>query len=152
MEEKNHWIIRVGNGINFKNSKYPFWGIKRGKNNCIKSFISKINTGDILWFLTSKSYNNIIIGMAEFTHFYDRLDEPLLSINTISNQEQGWNSDTPWDLQLHYINLYNTERQQIKISISCGATILNYNTFKDRIEQDLLLHYNNFIFYAEPIL
>jgi hypothetical protein len=25
-ENKKHWLIRVADGTNFKNSKYPFWG------------------------------------------------------------------------------------------------------------------------------
>lgn len=29
--DKQHWIIRVNNGENFRNSKYPFWGVKRGR-------------------------------------------------------------------------------------------------------------------------
>lgn len=27
----NHWLIRVKNGKNFTNSKYPFWGVTAGK-------------------------------------------------------------------------------------------------------------------------
>ena len=37
---------------NFKNSKYPFWGVKSGKNNSIKGTVKKIKEGDILWFFT----------------------------------------------------------------------------------------------------
>jgi hypothetical protein len=25
---QKHWIVRVGDGKNFKNSKFPFWGVK----------------------------------------------------------------------------------------------------------------------------
>ena len=70
-----HWIFRVNDGENFRNSKFPFWGVKRGRNNCIKSIIQKIKLGDILWFMTSKPYGGKLIGMAEFTGFYDRNDE-----------------------------------------------------------------------------
>ena len=28
-EESRHWLIRVKDGENFRNSKYPFWGVKR---------------------------------------------------------------------------------------------------------------------------
>jgi len=45
---QQHWIIRVQDGGNFRNSKYPFWGVKRGKNNCIKTIVNnKFKKGDI---------------------------------------------------------------------------------------------------------
>ena len=36
------WLIRVGDGDNFRNSKYSFWGVKRGKNGSIKTVVTKI--------------------------------------------------------------------------------------------------------------
>ena len=39
--KKNFWIIRVKDGENFRNSKFPFWGVKRGKNGCIKTVVKK---------------------------------------------------------------------------------------------------------------
>ena len=53
--EKKCWIIRVNDGENFRNSKFPFWGVKRGKGGCIKTIVKKINEGDILCFMTSKN-------------------------------------------------------------------------------------------------
>ena len=88
-----HWIFRVNNGDNFRNSKYPFWGVKRGKNGCIKTIVTKIKPGDILWFMTSKVFGGRLIGMGEYCEFYDRNDEPLLHINTKTNEEQGWKGD-----------------------------------------------------------
>ena len=146
----NHWLIRVKDGKNFKNSVYPFWDMKRGHNGCIKTIVGKIKKGDILWFFTSKQNGGIIIGMAEFTHFFDRSDEPLIKIRTISNVEQGWDDETVSDLQIYYTNLYNTEKQKIKVCLQHSATLFNYKTMKDKIQDDLVLHYNNFKFYAEP--
>jgi hypothetical protein len=148
---KNHWIIRVNDGVNFKNSKYPFWGVKRGRHNCIKTIISKINKGDILWFLTSKNHGGKFIGMSEFTNYYDSLDEPLLKINTFTNIEQNWIGFDKWDIQIHYKNLYIIENQNIMACIQCGATILLYETFKNKIKDNLYIHYNNFKFYRDPI-
>lgn len=45
--------------------------------------------GDILWFLTSKKYGGKIIGMSEYSKFYDKNDELLIQINTTSNKEQN---------------------------------------------------------------
>jgi hypothetical protein len=147
---KQHWIIRVNDGINFKNSVYPFWGIKRGRNGCMKTLVSKINKGDILWFITSKPYGGKIIGMSEFCEYYDREDEPFLPINTKTNEEQNWIGGELWDIQIHYCNLYITEKQNITGCIQCAGNILNYETFKDKINGNLFEHYKNFVFYAEP--
>jgi len=145
-----HWILRVNNGDNFRNSNYPFWGVKRGKGGCMKTIISKIKQGDILWFLTSKNFGSRFIGMGEYCGFYDRIDEPLLHINTKTNEEQGWKGDDCWDIQIHYCNLYITEKQNITACIQCGGIILDYETFKDKINGDLYEHYKNFKFYSEP--
>jgi hypothetical protein len=145
-----HWIIRVGDGENFRNSKYPFWGIKRGKNGNIKSIINKINKGDILWFITSKQYGGKIIGMSEYCYFYDKLDEPLLQINTTTNEEQNWKGEDSWSIEIHYYNLYITEKQNIECCIQCSGNILKYETFKDKIPSNLYKHYENYKFYAEP--
>ena len=151
MENKrNHWIIRVNDGVNFINSKYPFWGVKHGRHGCIKTIVNKINKGDILWFLTSKKYGGKLIGMAEFTVYYDRNDEPLIKIHTLSNKEQNWIGDEDWSIQLHYCKLYDVERQNINVCIQCGGVILKYETFKEKINVDLYKHYKNYIFYSEP--
>lgn len=150
MKNQNIWIIRVNDGENFRNSKYPFWGVKRGKNGNIKTIVKKIKKGDILCFITSKSYGGKIIGMGEYSYFYDRQDEPLLQINTKTNEEQNWIGGEPWDIQIHYNNLYITEKQNITGCIQCGGTILEYETFKNKINGNLYEHYNNFKFYAEP--
>jgi hypothetical protein len=145
-----HWLIRVQNGENFRNSKYPFWGVKRGKSGSIKTLVNKIKKGDILWFMTSKPFGGKLIGMGEYTCSYDRDDEPLIPIHTYSNREQGWNGEELWNIQIHYKNLYITEKQNIKAVIQCGGIILEYETFKDKGLPDLYNHYNMFKFYAEP--
>jgi len=144
------WLIRVGDGENLRNSKYPFWGVKRGKNGSIKTIVNKMLIGDIICFMTSKPYGGKIIGMCEYTGFYDRKDEPLLQIDTKANIEQNWKGDDLWDIQIHYTNLYITEKQNILSCIRCGGIILNYKTFRDEIKSDLYEHYKNFKFYAEP--
>ena len=148
--EPRIWLIRVMDGENLSESKYTFWGVKRGKNGSIKSIVTKMLVGDVICFMTSKPYGGKIIGMCEYAGFYDRLDEPLLQINTKSNVEQNWKGDDLWDIQIHYTNLYDTERQNITACIQCGAIILNYNTFRDKIKSDLYQHYKNFKFYALP--
>jgi hypothetical protein len=151
MSEPNHWIIRVADGANFRNSKMPFWGVKRGPGGGIKTIVKKMKPGDVLWFMTAKAHGGKMIGMAEYDKFYDRADEPLLPIHTTSNEEQGWDGDDDWDIQMHYFNLYNTEKQNITACINCPATIMQYDTFKDKVNGDLKIHYDGFKFYAEPM-
>tara|TARA_B110000902_G_C14157421_1_gene531964 strand:- start:392 stop:850 length:459 start_codon:yes stop_codon:yes gene_type:complete len=147
---KTHWLIRVKDGENFKNSKYPFWGVKRGHGGGIKTIVNKIKIGDILWFMTSKKYGGKLIGMSEYTSYYDRYDEPLISIHTYSNIEQNWKGDEDWSIQIHYTNLYSTEKQNIGAVIQCSGVILKYETFKDKGLPDLYKHYKNFKYYAQP--
>ena len=151
-ENRKHWIIRVGDGKNFINSKYAFWGVNRGCGNGFKTIIKKMKSGDILWFLTNKKFGGKIIGMSEYKTFYDKQDEPLIQINTMSNTEQNWIGYDNWDIQIHYINLYNTQMQNIYMIIQCSATILEYSTFRNRIKNhDLHKHYECFKFYSECI-
>lgn len=150
MSEKKHWLIRVADGVNFKNSKYAFWGLKRGKN--VKAIIQRMNRGDIIWFFTSKIYGGKIIGMAEYVNLYDRSDEPLLQIHTLTNEEQNWIGTDDWDLQIHYTKLYNTEKQNLTICIQCSACVIVYDTFRDKIPHDLERHYQGFSFYADTVV
>ena len=143
---KNHWIIRVGDGENFYRSKNPFWGVIRHW----KPKVKKMKPGDILWFLTNKDYGGQIIAMAEYTGFYDRRDEPLLSIHTCTNEEQNWIGDKPWDIQIHYTNVYDTKNKTfLQLVIHCQSSIIDYKE-SCQIPLDLDLHYKNFILYAEP--
>lgn len=149
--DTRHWLVRVQDGENFRNSKHPFWGVKpRGGGGMVKK---SFREGDILWFMTSKPYGGKIIGMAEYTHYFDRNDEPLVLINTYSNFEQGWKGDEQWSIQIHYKNLYVTEKQNITAIINSPSNILDYETWYAKKHlglPDLYRHYDNFKFYAEP--
>jgi len=140
---QKHWIVRVGDGKNFKNSKFPFWGVKATAPNVLN-----IKSGDVLWFLCNKKNDNKIIGMATFTKLLDKRNEPLIQIETINCTDQGWDGDN-WVLELHYTNLYNTEKQNIKIDEKLGQSpIISYNNNKSKIYEDLETHYNMFKFYG----
>lgn len=150
-QKQEHFIIRVGDGKNFKNSKYPFWGLKKG-NGSVKTIVSKIKKGDILWFMISKKYGGKLIGMSEYKSYHDRDDEPLIPLYTYSNEEQNWEGNEDWSIQINYENLYNTEKQNIEAVVPFSGSILKYETWKGRgLPPDLYNHYNNFKYYAEPI-
>jgi hypothetical protein len=145
-----HWIIRVGDGINFKNSQSnKIWGFR--DINGQKTILEKFNEGDILWFITSKPYGGKVVGMAEFVKLYDRKNEFLIPINTFSNEENGWSGNIDWDLQITYKNLYNTEAQNISLVVKFAGNIMNYGSFKKYIDLDLDVIYKNYVTYAEIV-
>lgn len=58
-------------------------------------------------------------------------------------------NDNNYELELHYTNLYNTEKQNIKIDEILGQSpIINYN---HKIKEDLEKHYIGFKFYGVPL-
>lgn len=124
-----HWIIRVGDGQIFRNSKHSIWKFKKD-NGSIERIVKNIKRGDILWFLTSKKYDNILIGMAKFIDY-----------NGSKKQDQ--------EIKIKYTNLYDIEKQAIKINIQGNIMIVNYKKIKDLISEDLIKHYTNFIYYAK---
>lgn len=136
--EKNaiptHFLIRVGDGRNFRNSKNPFWGMKKAG----LGIANKMKPGDIIWFIVNKASGGKAIGVAEFTgELYDRKKEHLVGINTLTNEEQGWIGDDAWDIQIHYKNLYMIEHANIKICLQGAWIIMYYSTMKDKIKDDL---------------
>tara|TARA_B100000780_G_C20949487_1_gene378769 strand:- start:102 stop:599 length:498 start_codon:yes stop_codon:yes gene_type:complete len=118
--EKNHFFIRVADGVNFKNSKYPMWGFKSCKGGTKTYINNHMKSGDILWFITSKmatKTTSIVVGMAEYVDMFDRHNEDLIKFNTYTNKDMGWTLDTNWDIQISYKNLY------------CGKTIEKHNFY-----------------------
>lgn len=151
LPDKNQiWIIRVGDGKNFLVSKEPFWGMS--KTNGLKTRIEKMKAGDLLCFITSKPHGGKVIGMAEYTGiFYDREEEPLIMIHTKSNKDQGWDGPDKWIYQIYYRNLYHTNMANIKCIIQCASSFNSYETFKDRIDEDLWHHWKMFKKYGTLI-
>lgn len=145
MSDRKHWIIRIGDGKNFKNSKHPIWGFS---NNCVK----KLTKGDILWFLTSKDFGGKIIGMAEYVETYNRREEVLVTCSTFSNEEMGWEGgeEGKWYIQILYTNLYDTERQNICAVLPGQQKVYDYEDYVSKIEDNLYEHYKGFIFYGTP--
>jgi hypothetical protein len=129
-----HFIVRVGDGINFRNSINPFWGMKKNALGIAKN----MKAGDIIWFIVNKSNGGKAIGVAEFTgELYNRKEENILAINTLTNEEQGWVGDEAWDIQIHYKNLYMIDHVNIKICLQGAWIIMYYSSMKDKIIDDL---------------
>ena len=64
--------------------------------------------------------------MGEYTCYYDGHDEQLIPINTYSNKEQNWKGDEDWSIQIHYENLYDTEKQNISAVVQFYFKLRNF--------------------------
>ena len=145
---KKHFVINVGNGVNFKASLHPVWGMDRGVNDHIQKYIvNNFKVGDILWFCTNKGQT---VGMGEYKCFFDKKDEPLIKLNTYESNEQNWIGEGNCDIQIHYINFYDTQRQDIKVHAPNNFPIsIHTSTCEDKSD-DLYKHYEGFKMYGSP--
>lgn len=120
--QSNNWLIRVGDGDNFKNSsKYNIWGCK---SNLSKSFLKEVNLGDKLWFIINKS-NGQIIAVSLFESCNERIFGPLVNLS-MSNDELGWFGEHDIDTEIHYSNLYNIDRCDLHINLKARNSIIKY--------------------------
>ena len=67
-----------------------------------------------------------MIGMGEYTHSFDSKDEPLIQLNMVERENQNWDERVVNDIQIHYKNLYITEKQSIRIR-KCETEISIYD-------------------------
>ena len=143
-----HHIINVGDGVNFQNSNYPFWGVSENNRTYIETWI---NVGYILWFCKETGDTFKVIGMGEYTQAFDSIDEPLIQLNIVEKEKQNWDDRVVNDIQIHYKNLYDTEKQSINIE-KYGNEISTYDGPEGKFSNDvdLFKHYDGFKFYAEP--
>lgn len=147
------WVIRIGDGVNFKNSiKYSIWGLKK----CWLSSVDKFKRGDLLCFISPKKSGGSIIGIGEFVESYNREEEPLIQINTKTNEELGWigrDANEDWNIQIKYKNLVNTSGKKfMRMLVQSPRTILCYDTLSREKhtlpDGDIREHYANFLKYG----
>lgn len=117
---KSHWLLRIGNGNNFKNSsKFHTWGVKRTTN--VKSFENFVQEGDVLWFIVSKN-NGQALAFAEYINHNER---------TSTDEELGWqieNNSSNWNIEINYKNLTNVEdKNYFTCIIGQNVNIRKYN-------------------------
>ncbi len=136
--ETNDWFMRVGDGINFNNSKYSIWGIhSRGKN-----LFTNMKQGDRLWFIQSKTKGKIV-GVATYISNNKRI-----SNITANNKEQGWRGeDNKWDTEIHYRDLYTLtdHSDPLLTHIKSCQSIAKY--YKNKCDIDLPLLYSYIVQY-----
>jgi hypothetical protein len=120
MDQKNHWLLRIGNGNNFKNSsKFNIWGVKQTTNT--KSFEKLVKKGDVLWFIVSRN-NGQAIAFAEYINHNAR---------TKTDQELGWETEPNshnWTIEINYEHLTNVEDKNLYTCIvGQNVNIRKYN-------------------------
>ncbi len=111
----------------------------------------KMKEGDIMWFIVNKINGGKSIAVAEYTgKLYDRRDEPLTHIYTLTNKEQGWIGNEPWDIQIYYRNLYMIEHANIDICLRGAWSIMYYDSVKNNIHDNLPDCFQNIKRYCVP--
>lgn len=141
------WLLRVGNGDNFKSSsKYKIWGIQ-STTPTNKHFLKNVKPGDRLWFVKSKSHGKLI-GVAIYRSHCSRELGPLLNM-TMTNEELGWVGEGPdWtsDTEVHYSDLYGLEACGLLTHIKGASTIRKYD---EKCRVDLALEYSYIVRYSK---
>jgi len=144
MEEQMHYIIRIGDGVNFINSsKYNCWGLNSNNNNA-KHLIKNIKENDILWFIKNKTKGQVI-AVSKYTRNEKRILGPLINISK-TNEELGWDNIENIDTIIYYDNIYNISRCNIFINLKGQNTIYKYSN--DKYNIDLKKEYDNIIKYS----
>ena len=120
------WILRVGDGINLKNSsKYKIWGIQSSTPDN-KYFITNVKLGDRLWFVKNKSQGKLV-AVATYRSHNKREFGPLIDIS-LTNEELGWTGgDWTSDIEVHYTDLYGLNDCNLLTHINGPKTIRTYN-------------------------
>ena len=145
--ESKHWLIRVGDGENFKNSsKHGIWGCKSSTS---KTFLKDIAIGDKLWFITNKSQGQIIAA-ATFESHNKRILGPLVKLS-MSDEELKW-ANTEFDTEIQYSNLYNLNECKLNINIKSTILITKYINDTNKYDIDLSQEYKYIVKYSKSLL
>jgi predicted secreted protein len=139
------WILRVGDGINLKNSsKYKIWGIQSSTPDN-KYFITNVNPGDRLWFVKNKSQGKLV-AVATYCSHNKREFGPLIDIS-LTNEELGWTGgDWTSDIEVHYTDLYGLNDCDLLTRINGPKTIRTYN---EKCKINLAVEYSYIVRYSK---
>jgi len=120
------WLLRVGDGENFKrSSKFGIWGLSSNIPTN-KYFLKNVKYGDRLWFVKSRSQGKII-AVATYCSHNKREFGPLIDIS-LSNEELGWNgNDWSANIEVHYSDLYGLDNCDLYTHIKGPSTIRKYD-------------------------
>ena len=141
------WLLRVGDGENFKNSsRYRLWGIASISPNT-KNFIKHVKPGDRLWFVKSKSQGKLIAVATYRSHNMRELG-PLVD-TTLNDEELGWSGggmDWSADMEIHYSDLYGLNDCELLTHIKGALTIRKYD---NKCKVNLAVEYSYIVRYSK---
>lgn len=142
-QPRKYYILRIGNGHNFKNSsKYSIWGIRKRN----RSFLNTVKLGDVLIFVKNKTKTDTNIGkivaIAEFDQLRNRETGPLISL-TATNNDLGWTGDIAdnCEVELVYKNLKNVSGCELYTGLKGQSTIVDYDNVKEKISLNIPFEY-----------
>jgi hypothetical protein len=137
------WLLRVGDGENFKNSSLRrIWGINTREKS---SFIKDVKCGDRLWFIINKSKGQII-AVATYCSHNKRNLGPIVEVS-LNNKELDWSGDDVWDVEVHYTDLYGLIQCDLVTDIKGQVAIRRYEHTKCNV--NLSVEYNNILRYSK---
>ncbi len=128
-----HWLVRVGDGINFWNSsKYHIWSANSKTPDNVY-FLENAAEGDILWFVTNKSKGHLI-AVASYKKWVTRNVGPLIAL-TRTDEELGWDVDgAKYDTEIHYTCLINIADLKLLSKINSPKVKRVYNPLKCAVD------------------
>jgi hypothetical protein len=137
------WLLRVGDGENFKNSSLRrIWGINTREKS---SFIKDVKCGDRLWFIINKSKGQII-AVATYCSHNKRNLGPIVEVS-LNNKELGWSGDDVWDVEVHYTDLYGLIQCDLVTKIKGQTAVRRY--YDKKCNVNLPVEYNNILRYSK---
>ncbi len=143
------WLLRVGDGENFKkSSKYRIWGILSTTSNN-KYFLKQVKPGDRLWFVKNNS-NGKVIAVATYRSHNTRVFGPLIDVS-MTNEELGWRKDgSTWtnDMEIHYSDLYGLTKCELLTHIKGPSTTRKYD---EKCALNLAVEYSYIVRYSKII-
>lgn len=149
----NHFILHIGDGINFTNSSdRSIWAVS---SRFKKSFLDKVQPGDKLWFIRKRevadSAYGRIYGVADFVSKVNRETGPLIEL-TPSNSVLGWDDDKGGvcDIQIIYTEFYYLyDCPDLYTGIRNQTSVRGYENNKDTIPLDLPFEYKKLVQYEK---
>ena len=152
----NDWIMRVGDGENFRNSSlYNIWGV----NSRHKTFIQTVQPGDRIWFVVNGGggrrcrqqqqvhLRGKVIAVATYQSHNHRELGPLVSF-TQTNDELGWGGcGEACDIEIHYSDLYDLNNCEMFTHIKNQNSVRNFATAPCAI--NLPIEYNHIVRYSK---
>jgi hypothetical protein len=128
-----HWLIRIGDGVNFWNSsKMNIWSAS-SKSDDDGYFIKHATEGDVLWFVPNKSKGHLV-AVAVYKNWITRNVGPLIAI-TPTDEELGWNADgSKYDINIFYTDLIYIADLKLYSKINSPKVKRLYNPEKCKVD------------------